>query len=99
MGAIPEFAPVGEDHLLRSSSVVQRVEYGDRSIRYRTFDKDATDVLRLTYRPVRVTAGTETLKETRDLANGGYTIGALSDGDFVVRVRHLQSNEVQVQGK
>ena len=99
MGAIPEFAPAGENHLLRSSSVVQRVEYGNRSIRYRTFDKDATEVLRLTYRPTRITAGTETLRERSDLASDGYTVESLAASDFVVRVRHAQSNEFQVQGK
>lgn len=30
MGAIPQFAPIGENHLLRSSSVVQKVAYGPR---------------------------------------------------------------------
>ena len=28
MGAIPEFAPRGQDHLLRSTSVVTNVQYG-----------------------------------------------------------------------
>ena len=97
MGAIPEFAPAGEDHLLRSSSVVQHVEYHDRNISYRTFDKDATEVLRLTFRPTRVAAGNETLKERHDLESAGYTVDPSPGGDFVVRVRHAQSNEVQVQ--
>ena len=99
MGAIPEFAPVGESHLLRSSSAVQRVQYSNRSIQYRTFDKGATEVLRLNYRPARVMAGGERLKERSDLTSEGYTIGSLSGGDFVVRVRHAQSNEIEVSGK
>ena len=28
LGAIPDYAPVGQDHLLRSSSVVQKITYG-----------------------------------------------------------------------
>jgi hypothetical protein len=99
MGAIPAFAPVGEDHLLRSSSVVQRVEYGEHSIHYRTFDKDATEVLRLTYRPTRIEAGTGNLRERSDLVSEGYTVESVPAGDFILRVRHVQSNEVQVQGK
>jgi uncharacterized protein with LGFP repeats len=34
LGAIPEFAPVGQNHLVRSSSVVQKVKYEDRSVEY-----------------------------------------------------------------
>jgi len=79
--------------------VVQRVEYGDRSLRYRTFDKDATEVLRFTYRPIHITAGGETLQGRSDLSGEGYTIGSLAASDFVIRVRHTRSNEVQVQGK
>ena len=36
LGAIPTFAPQHQDHLLRSSSVVQAVQYGKHSIQYRT---------------------------------------------------------------
>ena|SRR5208337_1069667 len=99
MGAIPQLAPVGEDHLLRSSTVVQRVQYGDRSLRYRTLDKDATEVLRLAYRPARVTAGPRTLVERSDLAGEGYTVESLPGGDCVVRVRHVQSSELEIVGR
>jgi hypothetical protein len=44
-------------------------------------------------------AGGERLKERSDLTSEGYTIGSLSGGDFVVRVRHGQSNEIEVSGK
>jgi hypothetical protein len=38
MGAVPEWAPPGEDHLVRSSSVVTEVAYRPRAVRYLTFD-------------------------------------------------------------
>jgi hypothetical protein len=99
MGAIPEWAPVGQNHLLHSSSVVQQVRYAERSLHYRTFDKDATEVLRLTYRPARVTAGAQALTERSDLANQGYTVQSLPGSDYVVRIRHVESAEVDVAGK
>ena len=37
MAALPELAPRGEDHLLRSTSVVRRVSYRRRAVAYRTF--------------------------------------------------------------
>lgn len=99
MGAVPEFAPVSESHLLRSTSVVQKVSYGDRSVKYRTFDNAATEVLRLNFRPARVTAGAVTLAERPDLKDEGYTVQSLAGGDLVVRVRHTKSGEIGVSAK
>jgi hypothetical protein len=98
IGAIPEFAPKGENHLLRSSSVVQKITYDDRGIRYRTFDSTATEVLRLVYKPSRITAGRSSLNERHDLNGDGYTIESLKEGDYIVRLRHTSSNEVVVAG-
>ncbi len=99
MGAIPELAPVGENHLLRSTSVVQKVSYAGRNLKYRTFDNAATEVLRLNFRPARITSGDIALTERADLKDEGYTLQALSGGDIVVRVRHTKSNEISVAGK
>ncbi len=99
MGAVPEFAPVGENHLLRSTSVVQKVSYGDRAVTYRTFDPAATEILRLNFKPLRVTAGESRLAERGDLKDEGYTLQALPGGDYVVRVRHVKSKEVTLSAK
>ena len=96
MGAIPEFAPAGENHLLRSSSVVQKVTYADRSIQYRTFDPVATEVLRLKSKPVSVTVGDATLQQRGNLDAEGFTVQSLAGGDFVVRVHHTRVGEVKV---
>ena len=98
MGAIPEFAPLGENHLLRSSSVVQKITYADRSIQYRTFDPAATEVLRLHFKPARVTAGDASLPQGESLQRDGYTVQPLPAGDFVVRLRHTHSGEVKITG-
>ena len=98
MGAIPDFAPVAQDHLLRSSSTVQKVIYGSRNVEYRTFDKEATETLRLSFKPARIMAGGKDLTERSDLKGEGYTTRALQGGDYLVRVRHLTSNQVTVAG-
>jgi hypothetical protein len=98
LGAIPTFAPQHQDHLLRSSSVVQAVQYGKHSIQYRTFDSAATEVLRLTYKPAQVQAGGTPISLRTDLKEPGYTITALPGGDYVVRVRHTSSGDIQVKG-
>jgi hypothetical protein len=96
MGAVPEFAPIGQDHLLRSSSIVRKVKYGNRNIEYQTFDKSATEVLRLSFKPEHVAAGNTSLTERNDLTQDGYTIRPLSEGDYELRVRHSGSNEIHV---
>jgi len=98
MGALPEFAPIGENHLLRSSSVVQKVTYAEHSVQYKTFDAAATEVLRLHFKPARVTAGDTSLPQAESLQQDGYTVQPLAGGDFVVRVRHSKSGDVRVSG-
>ena len=98
MGAIPDYAPVGQDHLLRSSSVVQKITYGHRTIEYRTFDKEGTEVLRISFKPVRILAGGTALAERGDLKEEGYTMRPLPGGDYVIRINHTKSNELIVRG-
>src|SRR5882762_10340778 len=54
MGAFPEWAPSGQSHLLRSSSVVSWVSYAPGAVAYRTFDSTAVEVLRMGWSPARV---------------------------------------------
>jgi uncharacterized protein (TIGR03382 family) len=88
MGALPEWAPAHEDHVLRTTSVVRDVSYATGELAYETFDGSSTDVLRLRARPVRVTAGDVELAARRDLDEEGYTVQDLPLGGVVLRVRH-----------
>jgi hypothetical protein len=96
MGAVPEFAPLGENHLLRSSSVVTHVAYYATSIDYTTFDPDASEVLRLKSAPTRITSGTTSLAITTKASADGYTVKPLPGGDVVVRIHHRNTRNVKV---
>jgi hypothetical protein len=96
MGALPQLAPIGESHILRSSSVVQKVSYAPRRISYKTFDSDSIQVLRLNFKPVRVTAGQTVLSERKDLNDPGYTLES-TQSDFIVRLRHTGSPEIVLE--
>lgn len=96
MGAIPEFAPIGQNHLLRSSSVVTHVEYGEKAITYRTFDPNAAEVLRLKSAPKKITAGGRTLPQSNSPAEDGYTVKSLQGGDVVVRVHHRGARDMTI---
>jgi len=93
MGSVPEWAPPGESHLLRSSSVVQKVSYSPNEVRYTTFDTDSTDVLRLAFTPAHVTADGAALQSRSDLNQPGWTFDAAQGA---LRLRHQHSHEIVV---
>jgi hypothetical protein len=96
MAAMPETAPRDSDHLLRSSSVVQSIEYAPLYIRYRTFDVEASEVLRLTFKPVRVLADGVTLHEVDTLRDeAAWNFDATLN---VLRVRH-NARTVEILGR
>jgi hypothetical protein len=99
MGSMPEYAPIGEDHLLRSSSVVQSVIYGSGDLSYRTFAESSTEVIRLRYKPARIAAGGHELKCVDVLSANSYTLTAVQQGDFVVRIRHDGARDVRIQSR
>jgi hypothetical protein len=96
MAAMPETAPRDSDHLLRASSVVQMIEYAPLHIRYRTFDSNAREVLRLTFKPTRVLADGVVLCEVEELRDepAWSSDAALN----VVRVKHSARN-IEILGR
>ena len=93
MGAFPEWAPAGENHLLRSSSVVRAVTYSADSITYDTFDAASTEVLRVNSQPQGVNAGALALPQRADVNAAGWTHDSATG---VLRVRHDSGTNVQV---
>jgi hypothetical protein len=96
MAAIPEWAPADENHLLRSTSVVQKISYGDKAIEYKTFDEDAMDVLRLTAKPKKITANDKPISERHDLETEGWTWKPLAKGG-VLRIKHSSGPNVSIK--
>jgi hypothetical protein len=96
MGVLPGLAPRGQSHLLRSTSVVQRISYSAAGIRYRTFDPSSVETLRLSFRPSRVLAGGNSLAPRASGRREGYDVRPLSGGDVVLRVRHERARTISV---
>jgi len=93
MGAVPEWAPPGEDHLLRSTSVVPEVAYAPGCTSYRAFDDGGEEVLRLSFRPSRVTADGEALSPSS--SGAGYSFDPATG---VLRVRRAGARAVVIAG-
>ncbi len=103
MAAAPELAPKDQSHVLRTSSVIKRVSYGEDSVSYETFDRSSQELLRLAFKPARVMSGglvLPRLSRRSDLDHSeGYTFEAPGDVTGVLRVRHDRGATVEVSGK
>jgi hypothetical protein len=89
-----EFAPAGENHIVRSTAVVRQVLDNEAVLSFRTFDAPAgtITVLRLASAPITV-VGSVPLPDSDlplrpDLRGNGYTVKPLANGDSVVTIRH-----------
>jgi len=101
MGWQPEVLGANrENHIMRSSAVVNSVEYGKGRIEYSTFDAPANtvDVLRLAFAPQKITADGKQLEAHKDLQQNGYTLKKLSNGDCIVSIRHDGCRKIVVTG-
>ena len=92
--------PARENHIMRSSSVVRAVRYGKGRIAYSTFDAPAPceDVLRLAFTPAAVSADGKPLPLRQELSQNGFTVKPLTNGDYIVTIRHDGCRDIVVEG-
>jgi hypothetical protein len=98
IAAIPEWAPVGEDHLLKCSSVVRKIEYKTGYIRFKTFDDSGTAVLRISFQPKVVWAGSKKLARQTDPGKEGWTWTPLEKG-CIIKIMYSGSEDVIISAK
>jgi hypothetical protein len=95
MAFLPETAPRGVDHLLKSSSVVNRITYNPFSIVYKTFDASAVELLSLTFLPTNIRSNGVELEEVADPTQ---SIGWMFDQDRrLLQISH-SAPDVEVTG-
>ncbi len=95
LGAVPEWSPPREDHLIWPSSVVQSISYAPLNISYRTFDQRATDVLRLSYISTQVTEDDSMLQQEQDGRQEGWVYDSATG---ILRIRHDHGSRIVVRG-
>ena len=95
IAAVPEWAPACENHLLKSTSVVQKINYNTKNITYKTYDADAKEVLRLAEKPVTVLVNGIAIKEIKNTDTEGWVWQPLAVGG-VCRINHSNGAEVVV---
>jgi hypothetical protein len=102
MGWLPEELGANrENHIVRTTAVINSVRYDQGRIAYTTFDAPAPtmETLRLAFVPERVTANGRELKRRRNLPANGYTVKRLANGDAIVTVRHDGACDVAITGE
>jgi hypothetical protein len=92
LAAIPEWVPAG-NHLLKSSSTVQKIKYETKKISFTTYDSESEVVLRLASKPKLVTVSGKSLQAIKQLNANGYTWKKLDKGG-VLKLKY--SNGVDV---
>ena len=95
MASMPELAPADQDHMLRSTSVIQEISYLPKKIFFRAFDTEGVQKLRLTFTPLKISAEGKRLKRNKSLdVSQGWTF------DPVLNILNIKAgaHEVEIQG-
>jgi len=92
--------PCRENHIMRSSSVVNRVRYGRGRIAYTIHDAPpgTIDVLRRAFVPRSVTADGAPLAPRSDTAANGFVAEGIGEGDCLLTIRHDGARAVVIEG-
>jgi hypothetical protein len=99
---LPELlAPPRENHIVRSSAVINEVIYGKDRITWSTFDAPVgtVDLLRLAFVPQAVKADGQAIPARTDLNENGFIVRSLRDGDYLVSIRHDGARSIVVEGR
>jgi len=95
-----EFGPNRENHIVRSTSVVNEVLYQKGRVQYSTFDAPpgAREVLRVAFVPSSIKADGRPLKLRPKLERDGFAVEQLTNGDCLVTIRHDGHKRIVIEG-
>src|SRR5260370_25086043 len=88
MGAVPQWSPPQENHLLRSTSVIRSVSYLSGEIDYETFDTTSSAALHVTFVSPQITSNGVALPRQTVPSQAGWTFDQLTG---VLRIFHTNS--------
>lgn len=94
LGAVPEWAPKGENHLVKTTSLIRSIAYEVSGITYTTADSASTETLVIDFTPLSVTLDGGTLQQRQELDQAGWTFDPESK---VLRVRHDSGTTVVIK--
>lgn len=95
MAAIPEFAPKGEDHILKSTSAIVDVKYAPNKITFKTYDNQSVVVLRLTSKPKSILVNGKSLSEKKDILSEGFSWTPLGK-EGALKINYASGNDIVI---
>jgi hypothetical protein len=96
LGSVPEWAPLGQDHLLRTTSIVRSISYQPKEISYSVFDDASTEILRLSFTPASVLANGKMLPKRIERTGAGWTF---DERTHVLILHHDGANEINISAR
>ncbi len=95
MSAFPELAPDNANHLLKSTSTVQKIKYEANKVAFTTFDNHSEVTLRLSSKPNSITVSGKALKQLDQLNGDGYIWNPMEKGG-VVKLKFSNGQDVNI---
>lgn len=93
LGAVPTWAPNRQNHLVRSTSIVNNITYSLSGINYSTTDATSTEILRTNFVPASVVVDGLELSQRADLTQPGWTFDPVQS---VLWIRHDVGTNIQI---
>jgi len=95
--AIPQWAPLHENHILYSESVLKKVSYGNRTVGYAASERTGKEFIKLSFKPGNITLNGLPLTPRADGLKQGYILRPLGDGDFSLVIYRRQSGKIVIR--
>jgi hypothetical protein len=91
LAAIPEWVPMDQDHVLRSTSAIQKIAYTKNEIAIKTFDKEGTVTIRMSAKPSVISINGVNGNRNSD----DWTWKRMSQGGLLT-IRYSGGNEIRI---
>lgn len=92
--AVPEWVPLDQDHVLRSTSAIQKIAYTKNSIDLKTYDKKGAITIRMTAKPASIAVGNMKLTEKKG-GDSHWTWTPMAKGGLL-KMNYTNSNEIKI---
>lgn len=94
--AFPDLAPAYQNHLIKTSSVIKKIQYKNSGIEYSVFDKSSTEVFRLSAKPKKILMDKKLVKESnKDTNSDNWNWKKLTNGG-ILTLTHINSNKIEI---
>lgn len=95
MAAVPEWAPFGENHLLKSSSVIQKIKYGSKQISFTSFDDSSRVIFRLASKPKLIRVNDKNVVQEAILKSNNWTWTSCAGGG-ILKINYSSGKRVEI---